>query len=984
MNRNRLLFVSLSVLVLLLVSASGVPAGASQEKGPLNLALIWHQHQPLYRDAETEVYKLPWVRVHAVQEYYDSPAITNEFPEINVTYNLVPSLIEQIKDYARIDARESEKGGVYEFIGAADTHLKLALTPPEELSGAEKETIAEEFFWLNGYMLDDDADDPYYSERYVELKEIASRRTLMNEEVTDLTALFFLWQISPELHEDYGLAQLRGQESYDRTDVIKIIEAQQEICADLLNQYREARDEGSEIITSPYYHPILPLLMSDGWEGVEKDVWREDTLSQLESGRKVYREFFGEDPDGLWPPEQAVSQDMVGPVVETGFRWFVSDEGVLGDSLGKTPGIDELTEPYRVKSNSGSAFVFFRQSELSNKISLSYGNKPTSQAVGDFMSQLRGIYSQLEDPAEKLLTVAMDGENWMFMAGYPNNGRSFLRELYERLAEADWVNTTTPGEFVSSHRQAATDISELATGSWAGDLSTWRGEPEEDQGWNRLIKARRKAHETAVNEKAREAISAAEGSDWFWWYGTDKDSGNDEVFDALFKTHMINAYSNSGVKREEVPRELFVEKAPPASRSLGEVKPTLDGRVSSENEWSNAASFAAGETEYFDRFALGYGANDLYVQVDTSKKAKNLIGEDLSFNIYFSGRSDANATTRYGKEQLGFGLSQIVSLHMEDVEEDGTWNVFRYESDGEGDWKFASSIANLSRRKAKVDAIIEFKIPFETLNIEPEENFTFRMTLEKRKAGDQLATAPGKPVLTKIPKPISGEKIFGTTDPQGDDYGPGSYTYPKSPLFEHEGLFDLQKYEIYDSGEKWIFAFDFGAMTNPWSAPLGFSHQLINLYLDTEKGGQTETYKKGARVRFDPESPWDYFIKIAGWPGYGRKFVTAGGQERKIEVTSNLEKKKVIAAVPKNLLPEVSGNHYLMVMSQDGYGKDHVRAILEKATKWQGGGSKTPSVAANVYDYLAPSNQQKEILSSYDRAKEQYPVLQPFPVDLND
>lgn len=983
MKHGRLLVV-LFVAFSLTVLGTSIQAGASPGKSQLNLSLIWHQHQPLYRDAETKKYKLPWVRVHAVQEYYDSPAVTNEFPEVNVTYNLVPGLIEQIRDYARINEQEANKGGVYDFIGAVDTHLKLALTPPEELKKAEKETIAEEFFWLNGYMLDDDADDPYFSERYAELKEIANNRTLTNEEITNLTALFFLWQISPELHGDYGLAQLRGQKSYNRADVIKIIEAQQEICADLLNQYRRVRRNGSELITSPYYHPILPLLMSDGWNRVEKRVWRADTITQLESGRRVYRDVFGGEPDGLWPPEQAVSQNIVGPVVETGFKWFISDEGVLADSLGQTPGIEELTEPYRVKSDSGSAFVFFRQSKLSNKISLSYGNKPTSQAVGDFMDRLREIYSQLENPEEKLLTVAMDGENWMFMAGYPNNGRSFLRALYERLSEAEWVNTTTPGKFVSSHRQATTDISKLATGSWAGDLSTWRGEPEENQAWNRLIEARRRVQKLDGNERALEAIYAAEGSDWFWWYGTDKDSGNDEVFDALFKTHLINAYSNSGVKREEIPRELFLKKVPPAARSLGEVKPKLDGRNSSEVEWDNAASFSAGENEYFDRFALGYGANALFFRIDTGEKAKNLIGEDLSFNVYFSGRSDANATTRYGKKQLGFGLSQVVSLHMEDVEADGTWNVFRYESDGEGDWEFASSIANLSRRKAKVDEIIEFKVPFETINIKPEENFTCRMTLEKRKPGDQLATSPVRPVITKIPKPVSGEEIFGATDPRGDDYGTGNYTYPQASVFEPEGLFDLEKYEIYESGEKWIFTFNFGAMTNPWSAPLGFSHQLINLYLDTEPGGRTETYRPGARVKFSPEAPWDYFIKIAGWPGYGREFVTSKGQEYKIEVSSDVEKQKVIVEVPKDLLPEVSGNHYLLVMSQDGYGKDHVRRIMEEASKWQGGGSKAPPVSTNVYDYLAPPNQQKDILSSYEREKERYPVLQPFSVELED
>ncbi|MFB6290649.1 MAG: glucodextranase DOMON-like domain-containing protein [Candidatus Bipolaricaulia bacterium] len=978
--KNRRSLVVLFLVLSLTVLGTWVQAGASHEKGQLNLALIWHQHQPLYRDASTGSYKLPWVRVHAVQEYYDSPSITNQFEDLRVTYNLVPSLIQQIRDYGETTDAEAAKGGVYRYIGANDTHLRLALKPAEELTRAEKNKIREEFFWLNGYMLDNDSDDPYFSARYAELKEIAANRQLTEQEITDLSALFFLWQITPSLHEKYGLNDLHEKKHFDRNDIIEIIRVQKKICADLLDQYKEAQRQGSEIITSPYYHPILPLLMSDGWSGVKKEVWRKDTMTQLKTAKDLYKDVFGEAPSGLWPPEQAVSQNMVGPVVETGFDWFVSDEGVLADSIRSTPSVSELTESYKVTSKAGSAYIFFRQSDLSNKVSFSYGNKPTSWAVNDFMNELKQTRRKLENPEDKLLTVAMDGENWMFMAGYPNNGRSFLRELYRQLSEAAWVKTTTPGAFISNQKVEATEIEELATGSWAGDLSTWKGETEENRAWNWLVEAKNKVEEGSVNPQAKEAIYAAEGSDWFWWYGTDKDSGNDEVFDSLFKTHLINAYREAGAKEAEIPRKLYVKKLSPVSKSLGKVKVKLDGRTSSPDEWKGAAHFRASENKYFSGFDLGYGPNNLFVRVNTKVKAATLIGKDFSFNLYFSGGSDANVNTRYGGVPLGFGLSQVVSLHLEDVEKGGSWNVFLYKSDGEGGWKFASSIANLSRRKAKVGKIIEFKFPYETIGIKPEENFTFRMSLEKRKDAKQLATSPKRPVITKIPKPISGKRIFSVADQKGDDYGPGSYTYPKAPVFEHKGLFDLQKYEIYDSGEKWVFTFDFGAMTNPWSAPLGFSHQLINLYLDTEKGGQTETYKKGAHVRFDPENPWDYFIKIAGWPGYGREFVTKEGEKYKINVSSKVKERKVIVGLPKKLLPSVKGGHYLMIFSQDGYGKDHIRAVQEKASTWQGGGKKAPMVSSNVYDYLAPEGRQKEILSSYDQEKGTYPVLEPYEV----
>ncbi|MBS3813309.1 hypothetical protein KGY64_05745, partial [Candidatus Bipolaricaulota bacterium] len=154
----------IAVMAILLVTSSGQVFGVDKEKAiePLNLAIIWHQHQPLYKNAATEFYELPWARVHAAQEYYDSPLILTGHPDIRVTYNLVPSLIDQIEDYGEITSEERDKGGTYNFIGATDPHLELALANPAELTEEERETIEEEFFWINPYPLDDDGDDPYF------------------------------------------------------------------------------------------------------------------------------------------------------------------------------------------------------------------------------------------------------------------------------------------------------------------------------------------------------------------------------------------------------------------------------------------------------------------------------------------------------------------------------------------------------------------------------------------------------------------------------------------------------------------------------------------------------------------------------------------------------------------------------------------------------------------------------------------------------
>ena len=145
------------------------------KKGPLNLAIVWHQHQPIYWNKLTGEYELPWVRVHGVQEYIDSPMILEEFPGIHVIYNLQPSLLWQLLDYVEISTEERTQGGLYEYIGAVDNHLKWVwrlICEPEALMPEERARMQEPFFWINGYMFDDDANDPYYDLRYATLNAL--------------------------------------------------------------------------------------------------------------------------------------------------------------------------------------------------------------------------------------------------------------------------------------------------------------------------------------------------------------------------------------------------------------------------------------------------------------------------------------------------------------------------------------------------------------------------------------------------------------------------------------------------------------------------------------------------------------------------------------------------------------------------------------------------------------------------------------------
>ena len=611
------------------------------------------------------------MRVHGVQEYIDSARISAEYPSVNVTFNLQPSLLWQLDDYTTITEAEAARGGLYDFIGAVDNHLHWTWTlanDPSALSAEDRIAAEEQFFWLNGYMLDDDEDDPYYDAYYAELNARADEVGLTDEELLDAAGLFLLWQTSPELHEAYDLLDLRERRDFTRDDIVRLIEAQMAILQKVAAAYEALVPLGNELITSPFYHPLLPLLVEHGLS--------DDVLGQIEAAQTQHGRLFGRRAVGIWSPEQAVSEEVIRLLRQAELQWTSTDEGILARALNHTPSLEELTTPYVWDG----VTILFRETELSNNVSFAYGNKPTDAAIADVLAELRAVWDVLEDPAGHLLTLAADGENWMFLAGYPNNGRTFLRALYGALSEADWVTTVTPEAILDAID--ARPLETVPTGSWAGDLSTWSGEPDEDEGWARLADARAVVAADGDLPDAIEAIYAAEGSDWFWWYGTDQDSGTDDLFDWLFKAHLTGAYTALGA---DVPEVLGLRLVPPRSESLGELDPTVDGALANDEGWDETVTIT-GDGELRE-VRVGYKEAILYLIVETASDPTAWVGEeDLYFDLYASGApgAPANVATRHGGIQLGFALASAMQVRFDKLSDDGSGVVSKYAADGAG------------------------------------------------------------------------------------------------------------------------------------------------------------------------------------------------------------------------------------------------------------------------------------------------------------
>ena len=957
--------------VLLAVAGVGLVA----EKPPLNLAVIWHQHQPMYWNRLTGEYELPWVRIHGVQEYIDSARISADVPDLRVTFNLQPSLLWQLADYATITEDEVALGGLYRHIGAVDNHLKWTWAlahDPSSLSAEDRALAEEQFFWLNGYMFDDDGDDPYYDAYYAELNRRADDIGLTDRELLDAAGLFLLWQTSPELHESLGLLDLREHRDFTAGDIARLIEAQTKVLRDVVDAYRAVAALGNELITSPFHHPILPLLVENGWP--------EDVLGQIEAGQAQHERLFGERAAGLWSPEQAVSESSIRLLSEAGLEWTSTDEGLLAQALGRTPDAAERTTIYTRDGVS----LLFRDTELSNRISFAYGNKDPRAAVDDFLGELERVWEALDDPNDHVLTVAMDGENWMFMAGYADNGRTFLRMLYAALDEAEWVRTVTPRQLLAEG-MAATPLDALPTGSWAGDLSTWAGEADEDEAWSRLAVARAVVADAGDPDDAVRAIYAAEGSDWFWWYGLDQDSGTDDLYDWLFKAHLTGAYRAAGA--DDIPDVLGLRLIPPQLESLGEIAPTVDGSRSDGEGWGQAVTIPGAGP--LSEARIGYKESTLYVLVRTASDPTAWIGEEgLYLVLYASGPpgAPANVATRHSGTPLGFGLASAIQVRFDKLDDDGVGIVSTYAANGSGGWRYASSIGTTSQRAVRVGAEIEFAVPFSELGVEPGKATTLALVLER--ADELLGVLSDRPILASVPTLIRGDEILAIEDPAGDDHGTGSYSYPLNEVFDVEGLFDLLAYRLYDSGETWQLAFDFAALTNPWGGPQGFSHPILYLYFDVTEGGSTEAFEEGAaaHVAFDPDHPWDVFVRITGWPAYGRHLWTADGTGPfLVEAASDPKRGRIIVTIPKTVMPSLEGWHYVLVGSQDGYGANYLRSIGTTPGEWVGGGSPDPFWAPQIYDYLAPlGTTQEDMLSTFENDQATYAMLAPIHIEFDE
>ncbi|HET7214079.1 MAG TPA: glycoside hydrolase family 57 protein, partial [Terriglobia bacterium] len=518
------------------------------------LMLLWHMHQPFYKDLAEGVYAMPWVRLHALKDYYGMVAMLKEFPEFHVTFNLVPSLVSQLQEYARDEVREQA--------------FDLAFKPADQLSSVERENLVAFSFQMNlKHQVDRfprmrELYDRFHSGSPADVARFWTVRDFLDVQVLSQLA----WFDEIYLASDEAVRSLvRKQRGYTEEDKRLVRKKEIEIFNVTLEEYRSASERGQvELSTSPFYHPILPLLCdsniaAESHPGVclPRRAYRhpEDALEQLNAAVRLHEEVFGRRPAGLWPSEGSVSDEVLRLAAQAGFAWTATDEGVLGRSLpatfnrhadGALEGARELYRPYRFNSDGRQISIFFRDHYLSDLIGFVYANMP-AQAAAHHLHQRIHTAARSAGDGPKVISIILDGENaWEY---FPNNGREFLKCFYKKVVEDPDLKAVTAREAMELCEQGS--LSHVVPGSWINsNFDVWIGAEEDNRAWDLLAEARDffqenqgRANVSGTNrERAQREVWISEGSDWCWWYGPEHSSGHDEEFDRLYRTHLSNVY----------------------------------------------------------------------------------------------------------------------------------------------------------------------------------------------------------------------------------------------------------------------------------------------------------------------------------------------------------------------------------------------------------------------------------------------------------
>jgi alpha-amylase/alpha-mannosidase (GH57 family) len=650
----------------------------------LRVVVLWHQHQPFYKDLVTGQYRLPWTRLHALKDYYGMVKLLDEFPQVHQTFNLVPSLITQIQDYASGEAQ--------------DPFLQVASKPAKDLTEQERRFALQYLFQAN--VVNIIGRYPRYRELWEKFHGTGdsperAEKYFQTQDFTDLQVLSQIGWFDEYFLAEKDVAELiRKGRNYTLEDQRFVMARERELLGRVLPVHAEAAKKGLiEISMSAFYHPILPLVcdtqmgaVSSPGLALPQNRYRhpEDAREQVLRGLDLHEKVFGVRPQGAWPSEGSVSEEAVAIAHQLGVQWMATDEGVLGRSLGinfSRDGYGHLNSDlaqrlytiYRYENANANADtrmnLLFRDHTLSDLIGFVYSGMPPQEAANNLIQKIKeSAQPVVAKGQDAVVAIILDGENaWEY---YPRSGREFLRRFYDALQKDPGMEAVTVTEAIARHKNFG-QLKSLVPGSWINaNFNVWIGAPEDNKAWDYLYHARNFYAQAApaATEKQRklafEEILIAEGSDWNWWYGPEHHSANDRDFDELYRKHLSNVYQAlGGTPPDYLAQPIISGVARPwFTPQSAYIHPSVSGDRVRYFEWMGAACYTAdqrsgamhGKQFLMDEVFAGIDEQYVYGRLDFAGK----VPQD-AFEVVVNLESWANHAAKPRRElRLGAAVDE--------------------------------------------------------------------------------------------------------------------------------------------------------------------------------------------------------------------------------------------------------------------------------------------------------------------------------------
>jgi alpha-amylase/alpha-mannosidase (GH57 family) len=678
-----------------------------------------------------------------------------KFPSVKATFNFTPSLLRQLQEIGSGTVR--------------DLFLEYAQRPAAGLRLEEKAFLIRHFFSANWATMV--RPYPRYHQLLVkrgtdvfgrDLERVA--RQFSTQEMLDLQTWHNLaWFGYGTVSRYPRLAALRAKNrGFTEEDKQEVLSLQLSVVKDIIPLYRQLMERGQiELTTTPFYHPILPLVIdTDFTRRARPDLplpsrfhAPEDAEAQLQRAIEFHTATFGRAPMGLWPSEGSVCPELISMLPKVGLRWLATDEGILARSLDAAQQPwqrhRDLYQPYRVGPEGQDVTILFRDREISDAFGFVYHKTTPDIAAEDVLRRIRQI---IRDAPQEQITIAivLDGENpWEH---YQEGGEQFLSILYKACSTGvlndHGISATTATISEALEAAPATHrVRHLHSGSWINqDYKIWIGHQEDNQGWDLVNHTRARLAEITATlppdraQAAWDELYAAEGSDWFWWYGEDFDTDYKEEFDRLFRTHLRNVWTIAGLPapdllNQPICRPRTMPDADLIIAPLALLNPLIDGFVTDFFEWREAGRITTQPPlgamwkadGVLNEIRFGWSLDQLYLRLDPDEQSQAKKAElTVELQLQTPERFYRLAFSLMATEQEQFLLSQ---------------------KSASGSWEKIRPYHSICHQK-----IVELAVPFKDLALLPGQEF--HMTILVMEHGLEVTRYPHrKPASFLVPGP---------------------------------------------------------------------------------------------------------------------------------------------------------------------------------------------------------------------------------------